>query len=92
METYELIDTQQPREMLEEAIYSKLVDLEPPLNEWQRRRLRERARLEVESILIAQSLLTARKDQKARQRECIYGGDIDLCGPALGRSPDVDAD
>lgn len=78
-----ITDLYMPTEKLEQAIYDELAEREPPLNDAQRIRLRAVARANVEAILVAQGLLTARSDQKAMREP--YGGDIDLFSSAPKR-------
>ncbi len=82
-----ITDLYMPTEKLEQAIYDEEAEQHPPLNEAQRQRTRAYAKAQVASILVAQSLLTAKRDQQAMEEP--YGGDIDLFGPVLGRSSDA---
>ncbi len=84
-----ITDLNMPTKKLEDALYNEMAEREPPLNNQQRSRLRDWVKVNVQSILLAQSFLTAKQDIHAQSRP--YGGDIDLFGPALGRSPDVEA-
>lgn len=75
------LDRNAPRGELEKGIYEYLAEKEPPLNDWQRSKLRELARNNVEAILFCQSIVTAQED--ARMMKDPYGGDIDLFSPVL---------
>lgn len=72
------------REQIESAIFDELAKREPPTTETKRTRLRQLAAESAQDVIVAQSLVTARRDAKAMWEPC--GGDIDLFWLPLGRS------